>query len=141
MKRSTAALAGYLVLVFASGVVVGALSYRLYTTGAVAARSTRWSPEEYRRHYVETLTARLKLSEEQVRKLNAILDETRDRYRAMEEEIVRPHKQQIREWQIEAINAMLTDEQRAEYAKFRQERAERRKRAEQKGGSPPRQHR
>ncbi len=137
MKRSALVLASYLALVFVSGLVVGALGYRLYTADSVAARSQRPSPEEYRRRYVETLTSRLKLTGEQVGKLNLILDETRDRFRTLDEDIIRPHKQEIRDHQVEAINTMLTEEQRAGYEKFRQERAERRRQREQKGGGPP----
>src|SRR5258708_5606928 len=69
-----------LVLVFASGAVLGAFAYRLYsatpvlTTGNAGGSPSR--PADFRKRYVADLTKDVKLDAEQVRKLNGILDQT-----------------------------------------------------------------
>jgi hypothetical protein len=124
MRRSSLIVA--LLLVFLSGVVVGAVGYRLYTAEPAAATERRPSPEEYRRRYVEMMKTRLHLSEEQLARLNAILDETREMFKQYEEKS-RAEKQAIRDQHVAKVNAMLTEEQRAEYAKIRAEREARRR--------------
>ncbi len=138
MRRSNLALAFYLVLVFLSGAVVGAFGYRLYV--GANSRTQRLSPEEYRQRYVEAMKKRLQLSDDQVQQLNVILDRTRDRFRRLDNEVMKPQKQAIRNQQIQDITAMLDSEQRAEYEKWRQERAERRKAAGEHGRPPRRPH-
>ncbi len=133
MKRSSLIVA--LLLVFLSGVVVGAVGYRLYTTEPAAATERRPSPEEYRRRYVEMMKTRLHLNEEQLARLNAILDETRERFKQYEEKS-RAEKQAIRDQHVAKINAMLTEEQRAEYAKIREEREARRRQMEKERHAP-----
>lgn len=129
MKRSSLIVA--LLLVFLSGLVVGAVGYRLYTAEPAAATTTerRPSPEEYRRRYVEMMKTRLRLTDEQLAQLNAILDETHELFKKYEEKS-KAEKQAIREHQIAKINAMLTEEQRAEYAKIRAEREAKRRQME-----------
>ncbi len=126
MSFSRSAIAGYLGLVFASGVAVGGFGHRLYTASSVAAKATAISPEEMRQKYVETLRTRLKLSGDQVMKLNLILDETRGRYNDAHERM-RPTLEAIRNDQTEHIRGMLSPEQRDEYERFRKEREELRK--------------
>lgn len=135
MKRSSLILA--LLLVFLSGVVVGAVGYRLYTAQPAAATTERRpSPEEFRRRYVEMMKTRLRLTDEQLAQLNAILDETRELFKKYEEKS-RAEKQAIRDHQIAKINAMLTEEQRAEYAKIRAEREAKRRQMEKEHHGPP----
>ena len=122
MKRSNFTIALYLFLVFASGIVVGAFGFRLYSGTPVAAKTTpRISPEEWRRQYFEEMQSRLKLTPEQMRQLNEISDQSRSRFHDAHEKndaILR----QIREEQTAKVRAMLTDEQRPEYEKLRAER-------------------
>ncbi len=122
--------------VFLSGVVVGVVGHELYSGDAVRAKSHKdWSPEEWRRHYVDVMQSRLSLSTQQLARLNEILDRSRDRFVALDEEVIRPQKHAIRHEQIESIEAMLTESQRLEYEKLRQERAEKRqKRNKEKKG-------
>ena len=120
MPRSRFSLLAYLLLVFLSGVVVGAVGHRLYTAREVRAVRRPASPDEYRRRYMEDMRTRLTLTEEQVRKVDAILDETRDRFRA--------EFKTIQDDQRQKIDAVLTPEQSAEYDKMQKEREERRKR-------------
>lgn len=134
MKRSALILA--LALVFVSGVAVGALGYRLFVAKPAEAGPRPLTPEEHRQRYVEMMKTRLRLTEEQLAKLNEILDETRRRFDEYEKKSS-IEKQAIRQQHAERINAMLTEEQRVEYAKIRKEREERRKQME-KEGRPPR---
>lgn len=132
MKRSAASLALSLILVFASGVVVGALGHRsLQQQDQKKERKPR-TPEEYRNAYVSEVRTRLKLNDEQVSKLNTILDETREKYRALREK-QRPEMKAIQDQQTNEINAMLTGEQQQEYAKMRREREEKKKAEKEKG--------
>jgi len=125
MKLSRAAIVMYVGLIFASGLVLGALGERLYTASAVVAKQ-RPNPEEFRKKIVAEYESRLKLNPEQLSKLNVILDETRAR---MEETRrgMRPAYQKIHNDQVAKIQEILTPDQRAEYDKMRKEREERQK--------------
>src|SRR3954447_9151043 len=120
MKFSKLALSLYVLLIFASGVVVGIFAFRLYTVNSVAANAPR-SPEEWRRQYVADMRARLRLNAAQLGKLNGILDETRARFTAAHDKI-RPEMHQIHRDQQDQVRAMLTDGQRQEYEKMLKER-------------------
>lgn len=127
MKRSKLSVALYVLLVFLSGVVVGAVGHRYYVRDQLVPR-TRPSPEEFRRRYMEDMRSRLKLSEEQVKQIDAILDETRDRYRSQ--------MRAMQEEQFARVRAALNPEQQSEYEKMRQEREERRKRERKPAPGP-----
>ncbi len=127
MKRSRLAVAFYLLLVFLSGVVVGAVGHRFYYKERFSP-PPRPSPEEFRRRYMEEMRSRLKLSEEQAKQIEAILDDTRDRYRAQ--------MRAVQEEQTARIRAVLNPTQQAEYEKMRQEREERRKRGRKEKPGP-----
>jgi len=123
MRRTRLSVVVYLLLVFLSGAAVGAVGHWYFKKdGALPPRP---SPEEFRRRFMEEMRTRLKLSDEQARQIEAILDETRERWRAQ--------MHALQEEQTSRINALLNDEQRAEYEKMRREREERRKR----GHKPP----
>ena len=129
MKRSNLALAISLAVVFLSGALVGAFSYRLYTTEntVVANDSKRPSPEEWRRHFVDRATSRLKLSADQIVELNAVLDKTKARFEQLDGDVYRPQKRAIREQMVAEITALLNEEQRAEYAKWLEEHSSHRR--------------
>jgi hypothetical protein len=129
MSFSKGAIAGYLALVFASGAAVGGFGTRLYTVSSVVAnigKGTIQSPEEMRKKFVDDLRTRLKLSDDQVMKLNLILDEARGRFHEAHDKM-RPELEAIRQNQIDGVRAMLTPEQRAAYEKLIKEREEKRK--------------
>lgn len=115
--------------VFLSGAVVGAFGHRLYAVRTVIAEKGPQTPEQWRSKYVSELRTRLTLDDNQVAKLNTILDETRDRFRAMKER-TRPEGEQIKQDQRNQIRAMLNPTQRAEYEQVLLERE--RKHAQQK---------
>ena len=128
MSFSRTAIAGYLGLVFVSGIAVGGFSHRLYTASSVNAKgNAAVKPEEMRKKYVEAMRVRLSLSDDQVMQLNLILDETRGRYHDAQER-TRPTLEAIHNDQTEHIRAILTPDQRTGYEQYRKEREEMHKR-------------
>jgi hypothetical protein len=133
MSRSSLTTGIYVLLVFISGGVVGAFSHRLYLMNSVRAESGPPSPAEWRRRYVGEMKARLALGNDQMEKLNAILDSSKVRFKALNERH-RPEYKAIQDDQVNQIRAVLTGGQRPEYEKFREEReALRREREKAKG--------
>lgn len=89
-----------LLLVFASGAVLGAVAHRLYVVDAVVSPATkRPSPEEFRKRQVNEMRDRVKLDDAQVASLNQILDQTKAAFD-------QTHKQ------YNAANRAIWDEQR-----------------------------
>lgn len=143
-----------LILVFASGGVVGAFAYKLYSaptvqTGLGGPPPSRPSPEEVRRRVVTDLTSKVKLDAEQAKQLNAIMDQTHTEFEALRlkgkpdwdelnqkrdslMEKQRPEQEAIRNRQSERINAMLRDDQKPLYAAWRAERERQRKSRDQR---------
>lgn len=125
MKLSRAAIALYVGLVFASGLVLGAFGQRLYTASTVSPKQRR-DPEEFRKRIVAEYESRLKLNAEQITKLNLILDETRQQMEETRQKM-RPAYQKIHEEQVAKIREILTPDQQIEYDKMRKEREQRQK--------------
>ena len=130
MRRSNLLIAFYLVLIFASGIVVGAFVTHLYTANTVSAKAppARLTPEEWRRQYTDEMKTRLNLTPDQMTKLNVVLDLAGSKVHAEHER----HNQEmkaIHEEQVNQTRLLLADTQRAEYEKLRQEREERAKKA------------
>lgn len=134
-KLSIAALLS-MAAVFCSGVVLGALGHRLYTAKTVTAAAPRQTPEEWRNKFLAEMQTRLQLQTDQVSKLNTILDETRDKFKAAREDGKEKMKQ-IHLAQIEQVNAMLNEKQRGEYAKVLAEREQQRAKEREKQTPPP----
>jgi hypothetical protein len=125
MKPNRFSAALYLLLVFISGAVVGGFAYRLYNN-SVRADSTPRTPEEWRRRYMDEMRARLHLTGDQAARVEQILNETRERYRALHNRL-KPQYEAIQDEQVQKIGAILNENQRAEYEKLRKEREQRRK--------------
>lgn len=127
MRRSTLAIAAYLLVVFASGISVGAFGYKLVSGTPVSAKATpKLSPEEWRREYLKEMQTRVNLTADQLGQLNAILDETRSRFHSARES----HDQlvkTIRSEQTNKVRQILTEEQKPAYEKLRAEREQRAK--------------
>jgi hypothetical protein len=121
MTRKNLPIAFYLLLVFVSGSVVGALGYRTYNPPTARTINTPPSPSEWRRSYIEESRTRLSLTEDQVAKLTAILDTTDARFREVREHDNQSIRQ-IREEHFEKVRAMLTPEQRPKYEQLHKER-------------------
>ena len=133
MKRTTRSTALYVALVFLSGAVVGGFAHRLYTLNTVMAGPTSAKPDEFRRKYLDELRSRLGLSEDQLTRINSILDSTKTRYDEVrakwdkEAKVkAKPELKAIHEDQIQKVKGILSETQQAEYDKFRAEREKRR---------------
>lgn len=124
MKRSLA-VPLYAASVFVSGALVGAVGYRLYDVRAVGSTASptrpKLTPEEWRRRMVEMLRTRLTLSDDQVVKLQAAYDETRQRFDAYDQRS-KEERRAIIHAQHDKIRSFLGDAQRAEFEKFLLER-------------------
>jgi len=130
MTRKNLPIAFYLLLVFISGSVVGALGYRTYNPPTARSVSGPPSPGEWRRQYIEESKTRLNLTDDQVAKLTAILDQTDARFRDVREhenQLIR----QIREEHFERVRTILTPEQVPLYEKLHAEREAKAKQQEQ----------
>jgi Spy/CpxP family protein refolding chaperone len=132
MRRSSFTIVLYLALVFISGLGVGAYGYRFITQknpDAAKANPPRPSPEEFRKQYLNEMKSRLKLTPDQIQKLNVMMDETRSRFHEERQKHDAVMKT-IRDQQTDKVRAMLTDAQRPEYEKLRAERDQRAKAAQ-----------
>jgi len=142
MKRSALALVLSLTAVFISGVAVGALSYRFYAAGTMTqAVQLPPAPDVYRDRYVEFLSRRLDLTEEQVTELRDIMDRTRQSMDELNEK-TEPQMQAIMQQQFDDTMALLNEEQQAEFQEFLEERSSFRGRArgdrnDRRGERPP----
>jgi Spy/CpxP family protein refolding chaperone len=137
MMNSRSTIAVSFLLVFAGGLLVGALGHRYYSLNVVQARGVPPppNPDQWRKEYTREMTERLNLTAEQVQKLSVILDETQARFRTMRERS-RAEMDAARQDQVERVTAILTDVQKEEYVKLRKEREERRKAFEKKRPAP-----
>jgi Spy/CpxP family protein refolding chaperone len=123
MTRKNLPIALYMLLVFGSGAVVGGLGYRTYNppTARSGSAPPPPSPSEWRRQYIDESKTRLSLTDDQVQKLTAILDQTDARFREIREhdnQLIR----QIREEHFEHVRTILTAEQIPKYEKLHAER-------------------
>ena len=118
MKRSNWSIALYVVLIFASGLVAGALGQRLLVASNVVNASTGpRTPEQWRAKYVSEIRERLVLDTAQETKVNQVLDVTRARYNEVRERN-RPEMKRIHDEQVESIRAVLSDTQKSGYTQF-----------------------
>jgi hypothetical protein len=125
VKRSQLGIILSLFAVFGSGIVVGAFGYHSYTAKTVSATTgppaKKDSPEEWRRKYVSELKTRLNLDDSQLKQLNAILDDTRERFKVLKER-QKQETDEVRGNHTERVRAMLRPEQLSAYQLFRDER-------------------
>jgi hypothetical protein len=132
MTRKNLPIAFYLLLVFVSGSVVGALGYRTYNPPTARSVSApRPSPTEWRQQYIEETKSRLSLTDDQVGKLTAILDQTEARFRDVrqhENETIR----QIGEEHYLRVRTILTGDQLPKYEKLHEEREAKAKQQEKR---------
>jgi hypothetical protein len=120
MTRKNLPIAFYLLLVFVSGSVVGALGYRTYNP-PTARGSAPPAADEWRRTYIAETRSRLSLSDGQVAKLNTLLDQADVRFREVHQrdnQLIR----QIKDDYVVSMRLILTPEQLPKFEKLRQER-------------------
>ena len=126
MTRKSLPIAFYLLLVFVSGAVVGALGYRTYNPPTARTVSAPQSQSEFRKQYLDESRTRLNLTPDQVTKLAAILDDTENRW-ARSREQANEEIRQIRDEHFERVRMILTPEQLPKYEVLRKERMARTK--------------
>ena len=108
------------ILLFACGIVAGALGHRYYTATAVSAKSA----DDFRHHYISEMESRLKLTPSQINQLETILDDTKAKFRAVRE-ASRPAMLKIKTEQIARVKAILTPQQIPVYEQLVAERERR----------------
>ena len=132
MKFSRAAIVIYIGLVFASGAVLGMFGQRLYDAAPVSS-NRRPNPEELRKKTLAEYKSRLKLTDDQVSKFDALMDETRARVTEIRKQM-HPAYEKVHQEQSEKVRGILSPDQQIEYEKMMKEREEHQK---QNGGHGP----
>jgi hypothetical protein len=120
MPRTRVSIAIYLFLVFASGITVGLVSYRLYAANTASANSPK-SMTEYRKRYLDGMRTKVGASEAQIAAITRELDETKRKYDALAAE-EQPLHDKIQQDHINEIKALLNDQQKVAYDNWRAER-------------------
>lgn len=132
MKLSRVTIALYVGLIFASGVVLGVFGHSLYAVTTVRSNPNP-RPEDVRKKTLAEMQSRMKLSDEQVSKINSVYDETRARVHEVHEKY-RPQMDAITKDQRDKVRSILSPDQVSEYEKMLKERDEHQK---QNGGRGP----
>ena len=127
MPRSRLSAALYLFLVFASGILVGIVSHRLYTTTTASANTAPRTPEEWRRRYLEQMKTRVGASSEQLAKVSQLLDDTHRKFDELRGREQKVHDQ-LYQQQVDSIRGLLTDQQKTAFDSWRAERQRQRER-------------
>jgi Spy/CpxP family protein refolding chaperone len=130
MKLSRAGIALYMGLVFASGAALGVFGNRYYTASTAVQPNAkgkgggkRPSPEEFRQRYLAGMQKQLLLSDEQVKKLGNIMDETRVLMDTLHKR-QQPEQAEIQRSQNEKIRAVFDNIQREKYDEMLKRMAE-----------------
>jgi predicted secreted Zn-dependent protease len=121
MPRSRLSIALYLVLVFASGILVGIVSFRLYSTNTASANNSPQSMSEYRKRYLDGMRTKVGVSEAQIVAITRELDQTKRKFDALAAQ-EQPLHDKIQQDHIDEIKALLNDQQKIAYDNWRAER-------------------
>ena len=142
MKLTRASAVLWMAVLLVCGGVLGALGHRVYSLSTVSASNPlfrgadgRRNPEAFRKRFMEDMSTRLKLNSDQVQKIEAVMDDTREQFRQARTSID-PQMQKIRQQQEARIDQLLSTEQKTEWEKMRQERAQDRKKRGDRPGPP-----
>lgn len=111
----------YLLLVFASGIAVGIVSYRLYATNTASANSPR-TISEFRKRYLTGLREKVGASEAQITQITGLLDDTKAKLDALQAQ-EKPLHDRVQQEHTDAIRALLNDQQKIAFDQWRAERA------------------
>lgn len=118
MKFSRGTIALYMTLVFASGAAIGVYGNRYYTASVQDTDRSKGkrppTPDEFRKMYLTNMKTQLLLSDEQVQKLTAVLDETRALMNDLHKRQL-PEQQEIQRAQNEKIRALFDTVQQEKY--------------------------
>ena len=132
MRLSRLTIALYVGLIFASGAVLGVFGHSLYAVSTVRSNPT---PEALRKKKLAEMQSRMKLSDEQVSKINSIYDETRARFHEVRHRMD-PEMEKIGKEQREKVRSVLSSDQQAEYEKMLKEQDEHQKQNGGRGQGP-----
>jgi Spy/CpxP family protein refolding chaperone len=124
-----------LLLVFASGIVVGIVGYRVYSAAAPSSVSKapqkKMAPEEFRKQLMDEMAKEVHLDDQQISQLRQIYQDTDANFNQVRDDLnSKLHTQgaAIHEQQVEKIKAMLRPDQIPLYDALRARReAERKK--------------
>jgi len=128
MPRSRFSAVLYLFLVFASGILVGVVSYRLYMTKTVNANSPQ-TMAEFRKRYLSEMRVKVKVNDAQVAAVVGLLDDAKKKFDDLHAQET-PLHDKIQADLIESIRAQLTDQQKVAYDAWRIEREKAKARAD-----------
>jgi hypothetical protein len=128
-------------LVFASGLAMGAVGYRLYAVKAVSPASPKKTPEEYRKLIVSNLKDAVKLDAQQAAQIQKIYDEEGEwfmqAHKKFDAQMDQIHHQAaherdlMHEASVAKIKTLLRADQEPLYEKWLADRAADRKRHQQ----------
>jgi hypothetical protein len=123
MPRTRLSAALYLLLVFASGILVGVVSNRLYmtTTASADSQPAPKSMNEFKRRYLDDMQRRVGINDAQREAVSHILDDTKrkfDNLHASE----KPLRDKIQQDHLEQIRALLDNQQKVAFDKWHDER-------------------
>ncbi|HEY2015441.1 MAG TPA: hypothetical protein VGH38_18175 [Bryobacteraceae bacterium] len=133
MPKAKLTTAIYLLLVFSSGVMVGAVAHRLYMVKTVLGTDAnpvmhRLGPAEWRKQFIDDMRTKVKMDDRQLVALQQILDQTDEELRQIhagrkdEDARRRTEDQVVQNAMVEKITGMLREDQRPLYQQLRAER-------------------
>jgi hypothetical protein len=127
MKRNQWAAVFMAFLLFCCGAAVGALGDHFYAMRLANAKTA----EDFRQRYISETRSRCKLTPAQVVQLEAILDDTKAKVKAVRE-LYHPQMLKVKQEQISRVKSILTPEQIPAYEQLVAERERRAKDQEQR---------
>jgi hypothetical protein len=124
MPRTRYSAVLYLILVFGSGVLVGAVSHRLYVTSSVNATAPAppRTMDEVRKKYLTDMKAKVGVNDDQIASVNRILDDAKRKFDDLKRK-EQPLRDAIQQEQVDSISALLTPQQKTAFENWRAERA------------------
>lgn len=147
MRPFKLSVAVQVLLLFASGVLVGGLGFRYYShrSAPPPPAETRKRPDgfrQFRQRYMNEMSKRLTLRADQVQQLSGIMDSSEHRFGELRKRIDSEVRKQmsgdvkaIQQEQQDKIRLILDPSQRTEYEKMLAERAKRMEERARKQGS------
>jgi peptidoglycan hydrolase CwlO-like protein len=122
MPRTRLSAAAYLILVFASGILVGIVSHRLYMTATASASAPApRNMQEFRRRYLADMRQKVHATDAQIAEVNRILDDTKRKFDELHAQ-EKPLRDKIQQDQLNEIRALLDDQQREAFNRWHDER-------------------
>src|SRR5579863_6198612 len=133
LSRSRTTIALYLVLVFASGILVGVESHRMYATTSTARAKTDPPKNmgEFRRRYLDGMKTQVGVSDTQLAQINIILEDTKKKVNELAA-AEKPLHDQILQEHVDQIKDLLSPQQKIAYDNWRAERERAKREAEAK---------